>query len=189
VRIHLAEYDPEWPHRFAAFGADLRHSLLDQSVHGVADRLVAIHHIGSTSVPGLAAKPVIDLQVSLTSLEPFEPLREAIEVHGYRWQADNPDLRKRFFRLETPDGTRTANVHVRLDGDFTQRAALLFRDHLRAEPFAAERYESVKRELATQDWADVNTYADAKGDIVWQLLREADVWAGRRGWQPGPSDA
>ncbi len=189
MRIHLVAYDPEWPHRFAALGADLRRSLQEQSVPGVADRLVAIHHIGSTSVPGLAAKPVIDVQLSLTSFEPFEPLREAIEVHGYRWQEDNPDHRKRFFRLDHRDGTRAVNVHVRLDGDFTHSAALLFRDHLRAEPFAVERYEATKRELATRDWADVNTYADAKGDIIWQLLREADVWAGARGWRPGPSDA
>ncbi len=189
MRIHLVEPDPQWPARFSAYGADLRHSLIDQSVDGVAERLVAIHHIGSTSVPDLAAKPVIDLQVTLTSFEPFEPVREAIEVLGYRWQSDNPDRRKRFFRLEARDGTRRANVHVRITGDFADRAALLFRDHLRAEPYARERYETAKRELAVQEWVDVNAYADAKGDIIWQLLREADVWAAQRGWRPGPSDA
>jgi len=189
MRVALVPYDPEWPHRFGAFGADLRHSLMDQSVPGVASRLVAIHHIGSTSVPELAAKPVIDIQVSVTDFEPFDPLREAIEVHGYRFSPHNDDLRKRFFALDTPEGVRSVNLHVRIEGEFSQRAALLFRDHLRAEPYARERYESTKRELATQEWEDVDTYADAKGDTVWQLLREADVWSAGRAWSPGPSDA
>lgn len=189
MQVHLVASDPEWPSRFAAFGADLRHSLSDQSVAGVAERLVAIHHIGSTSVAGLAAKPVIDIQVTLRSLEPFEPAREAIEVHGYRWHHDNPDLRKRFFRLDGADGVRLVNLHVRVEGEFSQRAALLLRDYLRAEPFAAERYEATKRALAELEWADVDSYADAKGDTVWQLLREADVWSAARAWSPGPSDA
>ena len=189
MRVELAPYDPEWPHRFAASGADLRHSLMDQSVPGVTSRLVAIHHIGSTSVPGLAAKPVIDIQVSVTAFEPFEPLREAIEVHGYRWDPENEDRRKRFFGLVTPEGVRSVNLHVRIEGEFSQRAALLFRDHLRAEPYAMERYESTKYSLTELDWENVDTYASAKGDIVWQLLREADVWAQLRGWSPGPSDA
>ena len=189
MRIHLAPADPGWPHRFAAHGADLRHSLMDQSVTGVAPRVVAIHHIGSTSIAGLAAKPVIDIQVSVTSFDPFEPLREAVEVHGYQWSADNADRRKRFFQLDTPDGARAVNLHLRVDGEFSQRAALLLRDYLRAEPYAAERYEATKRSLTELDWFDVDTYADAKGDIVWQLLREADVWAATRGWVPGPSDA
>ena len=189
MRVDLVPYDPEWPRLFAAFGADLRRSVMDQSVPGVAPRLVAIHHIGSTSVPGLAAKPVIDIQLTVDSFEPFEPLREAIEVHGYRFSPHNDDRRKRFFDLTTPGGVRSVNLHVRVEGEFSQRAALLFRDHLRAEPFAMQRYESTKRELATQDWEDVDTYADAKGDTVWQLLREADVWSQSRAWSPGPSDA
>ncbi|CAN5513010.1 hypothetical protein BH10ACT3_BH10ACT3_12640 [soil metagenome] len=189
MRIHLVEPDPAWPHRFAAFGSDLRHSLTDQSVPGVAERLVAIHHIGSTSVAGLTAKPVIDIQVTVSSFEPFEPLREAIEVHGYRWSADNIDRRKRFFQLDNVDGERMVNLHVRVEGEFSQRAALLFRDYLRDEPFAVERYAATKLALAEQDWPDVDTYADAKGDIVWQILREADVWAQARAWSPGPSDA
>src|SRR3954464_13708036 len=120
MRIELVRSDAEWPHRFAAFGSDLRHWLLDRSVQGVAERLVAIHHIGSTSVPGLMAKPVIDIQVSLRSLEPFEPVREAIEVHGYEWMHDNVDLRKRFFHLDSPDGVRVVNLHVRVEGEFSQ---------------------------------------------------------------------
>ena len=195
MQIELVPYDSGWPHRFGAFGADLRHSISDQSVDGVAVRLVAIHHIGSTSVPGLSAKDVIDIQVTVAhrpligDFEPFEPLREAIEVHGYRWHPDNPDRRKRFFSLDTPDGRRVVNLHVRGEGELSQQAALLFRDYLRSSASVRETYEATKRELATQDWPTVDDYADAKGDTVWALLREADQWAARTGWRTPPTDA
>ena len=195
MQIVLEPYDTGWPHRFAAFGADLRHSISDQSVDGVAVRLVAIHHIGSTSVPGLSAKDVIDIQVTVAhrpligDFEPFEPLREAIEVHGYRWSPDNPDRRKRFFSLDTPEGRRAVNLHVRGEGEFSQQAALLLRDYLREHEAARTTYETTKRELAERDWPTVDDYADAKGDTVWALLRQADEWAARTGWSTPPTDA
>jgi GrpB-like predicted nucleotidyltransferase (UPF0157 family) len=190
VRITLHDHDPQWPHRFAAYGAELRRSLLDR----VPQRLVAIHHIGSTSVPGLAAKNVIDIQVTVSTerggspFEPFEPLREAIEVHGYRWVPDCWDHRKRLFTLDHGE-RRLVNLHVRADGEFSAQAALLFRDLLRASAEARERYEATKRRLAEQDWPTVDDYAMAKGDTVWELLREADGWAAATGWVPDPSDA
>jgi GrpB-like predicted nucleotidyltransferase (UPF0157 family) len=190
VRVTLSEYDPGWPHRFAAFAADLRRSLLDRG----PGRLVAIHHIGSTAVPGLAAKDVIDIQVSVESpspvrpFEPVEPLREAIEVLGYRWHPDNPDGRKRFFSLDDGD-RRLVNLHVRQHGEFSAQAALLLRDLLRADEAARSRYEATKRSLAERDWPTVDDYAEAKGDTVWALLRDADVWAARTAWCPRPSDA
>lgn len=190
MRVTLSEYDPGWPHRFAAFAADLRRSLLDR----VPDRLVAIHHIGSTAVPGLAAKDLVDIQVSVVSPSPvrpfesFEPLREAIEVLGYRWHPDNPDGRKRFFSLD--DGERRlVNLHVRQHGEFSAQAALLLRDLLRADEAARVRYEATKRSLAERDWPTVDDYAEAKGDTIWALLRDADVWAARTAWCPRPSDA
>lgn len=190
MRITLHEHDPGWSRRFAAFGAELRRSLLDR----VPERLVAIHHIGSTSVPGLAAKDVIDIQVTLRAegshapFEPFEPLREAIEVHGYRWLPDCGDHRKRLFVLDDGD-RRSVNLHVRADGEFSAQAALLFRDLLRDSADARERYEATKRRLAEQDWPSVDDYAVAKGDTVWELLRVADGWGASTGWVPGPSDA
>ncbi len=195
MKIELVPYDTGWPHRFAAFAADLRRSITDQSVGGVAERLVAIHHIGSTSVPGLAAKDLIDIQVTVRhrplvgDFEPFEPLRDAIEVLGYRWDPECWDQRKRFFTLDTPDGRRVVNLHVRGDGEFSQQAPLLFRDYLRSHESARAAYEATKRELAEQDWPTVDDYADAKGDTVWQLIRAADQWAARTGWRTPPTDA
>jgi len=140
-------------------------------------------------VPGLAAKDVIDVQVSVADFEPFEPLRGAVEGLGYEWMPDNDDGRKRFFRLVSPDGARLVNLHVRRLGEFSEQAALLFRDYLRASPEPRRRYEKAKRALAGRDWPTVDHYADAKGDTIWSLIREADRWAWEVAWSAGPSDA
>jgi GrpB-like predicted nucleotidyltransferase (UPF0157 family) len=175
--IELVPYDAQLREDFLRIGRDLRRFL--------GERAARIDHIGSTAVPGLAAKPIIDVQISVRSFEPFAPLREGLEAAQFKWLADNPDLRKRYFKRST---SPQANLHVRRLGDFSEQAALLFRDYLRSVASAKERYEAVKRNLVQRQWADVNEYAEAKGDCVWALLREADAWAWK-GWVAPPSDA
>ncbi len=180
ITVDLVEYDPDWPARFAELGALLRAEL--------GGRALRIDHIGSTSIPGIAAKPIIDVQVAVAGLDPFPQLREAIEAAGYAYWLDNDDRRKRYFTLER-DGVRVSNLHCRQWAEFSAQAALLLRDYLRAHPVARQRYETTKRQLAMQEWLTVDHYADAKGDTIWALLRAADVWAQAAGWLPGPSDA
>jgi GrpB-like predicted nucleotidyltransferase (UPF0157 family) len=226
--ITIAPYDPAWPERFGRFGALLRHAL--EPVLG--DRLSRIDHIGSTSVPGLGAKPIIDIQVSVRGFYPADdpaapgyeppppppgefrpvgyrgetpaddPLAAALMGIGLTWAGDwCTDRRKWLFlrRVSDPavsDPTVTdhavtgfsVNVHVRREGCVSQQQALLFRDYLRAQAHARRRYEEVKRRLADDEWDAVDDYADAKGDCVWALLREADGWT-LNGWRPGPTDA
>lgn len=177
MQVIISEYDPGWAERFTSVGAQLR------DVFG--DRADRIDHVGSTSVPRLAAKPIIDVQVSLPGLDGVEELRDALADLSLDLMV-NEDRRKWFAKRRTA-GAET-NVHIRTTGEFSQQAALLFRDYLRAEPSARRRYERVKRELAERDWDCIDDYADAKGDIVWQLLREADRWSWH-GWRPGHSDA
>ena len=179
--VVISDYNVAWPERFKEDASALSGAL--------GQRAMRIYHIGSTSVPGLAAKDVIDLQVSVADFEPFETLRSAIESLGYEWMPDNDDHRKRFFHRDSPQGMRLANLHVRQLGEYSEQAALLFRDYLRARPEARHRYEETKRALATRPWPTVDHYADAKGDCVWSLLREADRWASDIGWSAGPSDA
>ncbi len=180
ISVHLATYDPGWPDRFAGLAAGLREAL--------GGRALRIDHIGSTAVPGIAAKPIVDVQVAVDAFEPFPTLRAAIESTGYRFWLDNDDLRKRYFTLDR-DGARVSNLHCRVWGEFSAQAALLLRDYLRAVPAARERYEAAKRELAKRTWPTVDHYADAKGDTIWALLREADEWGQPLGWHPGPGDA
>ena len=174
----VVDYDPAWPGLFDELGTQLRRSL-----GGLA---VRIDHIGSTSVPGLAAKPIIDLQVSVVSLEPVDAYRPAVEECGFAWQADNPELTKRYFREVAP--RRRTHLHVRRSGSFSEQFALLFRDYLREHP-APDEYAVVKRELAPLLLTDRSAYVAAKGPFSWDTIRLADEWAQQTGWQPGPSDA
>jgi GrpB-like predicted nucleotidyltransferase (UPF0157 family) len=181
VRVEIVDHRPEWPERFRELASRIRVLL--------GTRATAIHHIGSTSVPGLAAKDVIDIQVAVEDLHPLPPIHDALVQDGWTFMEDNDDRRKWFFHLDAPDGRRLSNLHVRRDGEFSQQAALLLRDHLREVPDARLRYEATKRGLATRDWPTVEDYAIAKGDCVWALLREADVRSFATGWRPGPSEA
>ena len=178
-RIEIAAYDPAWPGRFAELGREFRAGL-----GGVALR---IDHIGSTSVPGLAAKPIIDLQVSVAAFEPLEAFKLPLERLGYVYRADNPERTKRYFR--EPPGRRRTHVHVRRAGSFSEQWALLFRDYLRAHGEVAAEYGAVKRRLAIRFVDDRHGYTDAKVPFMWEVIRRADEWAQPQGWLPGPSDA
>jgi GrpB-like predicted nucleotidyltransferase (UPF0157 family) len=177
--VRIAEYDPAWPLRFAELGGRLRDALGSVAIR--------IDHIGSTSVPGLAAKPVIDIQISVDRLEPVQPFCAPLRRLGFVYRPDNPERTKRYFR-EPPGHPRT-HIHVRRAGSFSEQFPLLFRDFLRADSEAAADYERAKRSLAKRYRLDRHSYTDAKGPIVWDIIRRADNWAQQVGWEPGPSDA
>jgi len=153
-------------------------------------RALRIDHIGSTAVPGLASKDVIDIQVTVARLADADPLAAA----GFRAQPflrdhvppgavdDEREWTKRFFNL--PDDERRGNVHIRVDGRANQRYPLLFRDYLRAYPSAAEAYGRLKVSLA-KELADAESYPDVKDpacDLIWIA---AEDWAAATGWVLG----
>jgi GrpB-like predicted nucleotidyltransferase (UPF0157 family) len=175
-RIVIADYDPSWPATFAGLARDIRAVL--------GEHALRIDHIGSTSIPGLAAKPVIDIQVSVRRIANDEPWMSALIAAGWRWDAHNSDQTKRMFG--GPPGAPALHLHVREVGSLTQQQALVFRDYLRAQPDAAKRYEAFKRKLSERLWIDGNEYADAKTEIVWPLLHEATLWSMRTGWRAEP---
>ncbi|MFF8279596.1 GrpB family protein [Streptomyces lateritius] len=177
--IEIVPYDPAWPDAFASWGGGLRAAL-----GAVASR---IDHIGSTSVPGLAAKPVIDIQISVASLEPTDAFLGPLTDMGFVYRADNSDRTKRYFR--EPAGQRRTHVHVRQLGSFSQQFPLLFRDYLRCHTSAATEYAAAKRHCAAKFRGDRPGYVRAKDVFVWDVIRCADAWAQRTGWMPGPSDA
>ena len=146
-----------------------------------------IDHIGSTAVPGLAAKAVIDIQVSVRTLEPVSSFAAPVSALGCVYRSQNPERTKRSFR--EPPGQARTHVHVRRTGSFSQQFPLLFRDFLRTHPEHAEQYAQHKRRLAVQHPHDRQAYTDAKADIVWQIVHQTDDWAQRTGWEPGPSGA
>jgi GrpB-like predicted nucleotidyltransferase (UPF0157 family) len=177
--IEVVQYDERWPSLFRELGGTLRDALGDVALR--------IDHIGSTAVPGLAAKPIIDVQVSVASFEPFDPVRIPMEGLGFVWRAGNPDRMKRYFR-EAP-GTRRTHIHVRRAGSWSEQYALLFRDYLRTHDGDAARYAALKWDLAERYRQDRIAYTDAKGPFIWVTMAKADAWAQEVGWEPGPSDA
>ncbi|MFI5735587.1 GrpB family protein [Kribbella sp. NPDC051587] len=177
--IHIEPYDADWLRQFAALGERLRGALGDVALR--------IDHIGSTAVPGLAAKPVIDVQVSVEALEPVTPYREPLQGLGFVYRADNVERTKRYFR-EAPGAHRT-HIHVRKEGSFSQQFPLLLRDFLRTHPEAVLEYAALKRELADRFRDDRAAYGAAKVPWFWEAIQRADAWAQQTGWEPEPSDA
>lgn len=176
----VVPYDAGWPLLFREDAGRLRRAL-----GAVARR---IDHIGSTAVPGLAAKPIIDIQISVAGFEPPNTYREPLEAQGYMFRADNPDRTKRYFR-ESP-GTRRRHVHVRRHGSWSEQFALLFRDFLRCHPQQAEAYAVFKLDLIQRQYGhDSQAYTDAKEPVIWTITQQASDWSQEAGWKPGQSDA
>jgi GrpB-like predicted nucleotidyltransferase (UPF0157 family) len=178
--IEIHPYSPQWPQESEEIGKKMRNALGEVALR--------IDHIGSTSIPDLAAKPIIDIQISVGSLEPMEPFLIPLEALGYYWRrGEKYEKTKRYFR-ET-QGMRRTHVHVRKLGSWHQQFPLLFRDYLRVSQQDCEKYVLVKRELAQRYRYEREKYTDSKSAIFWEIIARADQWAANTGWEPGPSDA
>jgi putative glutamine amidotransferase len=157
-------YDPDWPVRYDAEAARIRAAL--------RDHLVRIDHVGSTSVPGLAAKPVIDIQVSVPSMMPRSAYVEPLRALGYRWGIDPWSNEHEFFSRDE-GGERAFHVHVCPAASEWERRHLAFRDWLRDHPDDAAAYERLKRDGAERHPRDTYSYADAKAAFVREIESKA----------------
>jgi GrpB-like predicted nucleotidyltransferase (UPF0157 family) len=178
-QIEICDWSPAWPEKFRLKAAAVR--------RGLGGRALRIDHIGSTSIQGLAAKPIIDMQISVAGFEPIEEMTEPLAAIGYLWRSANPDLTKRYFR-ERQDDERT-HIHVRRLGSWHEQWALLFRDYMRTHVEEHAPYVAVKRRLAAGHSNDGAAYTEGKANHLWGIIRRADRWAAAIGWVPGPSDA
>jgi GrpB-like predicted nucleotidyltransferase (UPF0157 family) len=164
--IFIADYDPSWPHLFEIEAAQIHEAL--------GNLILAIEHFGSTAVPGLAAKPIIDILVGVPSLSESSPvLVSNLEALGYRYWCDNPDPARMFFvKGLPPNGPRTHHVHI-VEPHREQWERLLFRDYLRQYPEEAERYAQLKRDLAQQFQVDREAYTAGKTEYVQSVILKA----------------
>ncbi len=160
----LVEYDPSWPQRYAEQESRIRAAL--------GDRAVEVHHAGSTSVPGLAAKNVIDVILVVPDPTDEAAYVQALEEAGYVFHLREPDWHEHRLFKEQEQSPRV-NLHVFGPDCEEVRRMLAFRDHLRADRTDRALYERTKRELATHTWARVQDYADAKTDVVADIMRRA----------------
>lgn len=177
--VEICDWSSEWAEKFATKAKVIR-----QTLGGHALR---IDHVGSTAIRGLAAKPIIDVQISVADLEPIEILAEKMADIGYLWRQLNADLTKRYFR-ERP-GDERMHIHVRGLGSWQEQWSLLFRDYMRAHPHEHAPYAELKRALANRHRHDREAYTEGKSEHLWQIIRRADRWAAANGWRPGSSDA
>lgn len=158
-RVVLAEPDPAWADRFAVEAGRVAAAL------GPAAR--GVDHVGSTAVPGLAAKPVVDLVVTVADPDDEDAYLPALEAAGYELRVREPGHRM----LRPADGG--AHVHVYAQGDPAVSDLLALRDRLRADEEDRRRYEAEKRRLADRPWPDVNHYAEAKSAVIAEILGRA----------------
>jgi GrpB-like predicted nucleotidyltransferase (UPF0157 family) len=185
-RPAVVAYRDDWPARAGVLIADLRERL---GAHA------HIEHIGSTAIPGMAAKDIIDLQASVASLDDaVRDFHEPLRLLGFHrmpylsdhvpagWPDDPARWAKRMWRRRGhPDGD--VNLHVRLAGSPNARLALLFRDWFRAHPQAVPAYAAFKRSLASVT-PDLDSYTDVKDPVVDLVITVAEPWAMATGWEP-----
>jgi GrpB-like predicted nucleotidyltransferase (UPF0157 family) len=171
--IKVVAYDKEWPLRFASWK-----DLIAGALEGVVLR---IDHVGSTSVTGLAAKPIVDIQVSVADLSDEERYVPQLERLGI--QLRSRDDLHRYFR---PFAGRPRDVHIHVcpSGSEWEREHLLFRDYLRAMPAACDAYAEAKREASRVWMDDLWAYTDAKSGVILEILDEAEAWASATNWTP-----
>jgi dephospho-CoA kinase len=181
----LVAYDRTWPDQGRRLAARVA---LAASPHGVR-----VDHVGSTSIPGLPAKDVIDLQLGVQSLDRAVAARPALEAAGFPYAGDGTDMALsvdpdpdhwRKLMYGSADPARVVHLHVREAGSAGWRAALLFRDWLRAEPKEAAAYEAEKIQLASTH-STTSAYAAAKEPWFGSAWDRAEAWAERTRWQPG----
>jgi GrpB-like predicted nucleotidyltransferase (UPF0157 family) len=167
--IQLIDYSAEWPALFAREANRVRATL--------GDRVLMLEHVGSTSVPGLAAKPIIDMILAVADSADEPAYVPAMESAGYVLHIREPEWHQhRLFRSHDTD----INLHVYSFGCPEIDKMLMFRDWLRSNDADRELYERTKRELAKQTWRYVQNYADAKTQVVEEIIARAHAARGTR---------
>jgi GrpB-like predicted nucleotidyltransferase (UPF0157 family) len=162
--VKVVDYDPDWPRKFETHAGRIADAL--------GRAALRVEHVGSTSVPGLAAKPVIDILVVVPDSADESAYLPPLEAAGYVLRVREPDWNEhRMFRTPELD----VHVHVYSAGCPEVGRVLTFRDRLRRNPDDRRRYERTKRELAAKDWPDMNAYADAKTEVIESIIAAAQA--------------
>ncbi len=160
--VYLADYDPAWPTLYEREEARVRELL--------GDRVRLLEHVGSTSVPGLPAKPIIDMLLAVADSADEPAYVPSMEAGGYVVRIREPDWHEhRVFKGPDTD----VNLHTFSEGASEIARMLAFRDRLRTHDDERERYLATKRELAARHWVYIQDYADAKGEVVEGIIERA----------------
>jgi GrpB-like predicted nucleotidyltransferase (UPF0157 family) len=169
IRVYLLPYDPDWQTAFQ------QEANLLQSILGANQ--VAIHHIGSTAIPGIYAKPVIDMLVEVRHLAGVDDSSSAMASVGYEGLGEYGIAGRRYLRKENDRGDRTHHVHIFEAGSPHVERHLAFRDFMIAHPEIAQQYSALKRTLASQlHPQDIEGYMNGKDAFIQQMEQQALIW-------------
>ena len=167
--MEIADPDPLWPTLYEAEAQRLRHDL--------GPALRALEHIGSTAVPGLAAKPVLDIMAAMDTLEEADARLPLLAASGYALRATG--MRERLFLQRAAEsGTPAVNLHLVTLASWPRRKERRFRDRLRAHPEEAAAYAALKRDLAARLGTDPEAYTRAKTALIQEIMDRAADEAG-----------
>ncbi len=163
--IYIAEYNGNWPLAY-----EQERAILAEAFHPYAED---IQHVGSTSVSGLAAKPIIDILVTIREYPLPDSAIQAVVALGYEHMGEYGIPRRHYFRKGRP---RSHHVHVLERANPEWEHFVLFRDYLRAHPQAAREYEALKRQLADRYRDERAVYTESKAPLIRQLMEKARAW-------------
>ena len=182
--VEVVPHDPRWRDRFEAEAKQVEAAL--------GQNAVAVHHIGSTAIPDIHAKPVIDLLVEAEDIAEVDARSPAMELLGYQVMGEYGIPGRRYFRKDDPEGTRTHHVHAFQAGSAEVERHLAFRDYMIAHPAEAQRYGELKRKLAEEHPHDMDGYMDGKDGFIKEMDRRAAEWRAAQptgGLRGGPGAA
>ncbi|HYP26748.1 MAG TPA: GrpB family protein [Blastocatellia bacterium] len=167
-KVEVVPHDPQWRD---AFAAEAKHVAV-----ALGENVVAIHHIGSTAIPNIYAKPVIDLLVEVRDIAEVDGQSSAMESLGYEVMGEYGIPGRRYFRKDNQDGLRTHNIHAFEASSAQVERHLAFRDYMIAHPGDAQRYSELKRQLAEEHPQSPDGYMDGKDGFIKEMDRRAAQW-------------
>jgi GrpB-like predicted nucleotidyltransferase (UPF0157 family) len=167
-KVEVVPHDPRWRDSFETESRRIAEAL--------GENVVAIHHIGSTAIPGIHAKPVVDLLIEVGDIAEVDGRSPEMESIGYEVKGEYGIPGRRYFRKDDPEGTRTHNVHAFQAGSEQVARHLAFRDYMIAHPTDAQRYSELKRKLTAAHPHSIEDYMDGKDGFIQEMDRRAARW-------------
>jgi GrpB-like predicted nucleotidyltransferase (UPF0157 family) len=167
-KVEIVPHDPNWQGVFEAES--------QQVTAALGNNAIAIHHIGSTAIPPIHAKPIVDMLVAVTDIFKVDENNASMQALGYEVMGEFGIVGRRFFRKDNNRGTRTHHIHTFEISSAQIDRHLAFRDYMRSHPEDAQKYSELKQYLAQEYPQDIAGYMDGKDEFIKEIDRKAQAW-------------